>query len=39
MDMPVPSPLILSRKARIVARLRAVLPEDAVIDAEVELRA
>ena len=39
MDMPIPSPSILSRKARIVARLRAVLPADAVIDAGVELRA
>mgnify|MGYP000986737492 CR=1 FL=1 len=39
MDMPIPSPSILSRKARIVARLRDVLPADAVIDAGVELRA
>jgi glycolate oxidase len=31
MDMPVPSPSILARKDRIVARLRAVLPADAVI--------
>ncbi len=39
MDMPVPSNAILSKKARIVARLRAILPADAVIDAEHETRA
>ena len=39
MDMPLPSQSILSRKARIVARLRAVLPRDAVIDDAVETRA
>ncbi len=39
MDMPSPDPGILSRKARIVAGLRALLPEDAVIDAVEELRA
>ncbi len=39
MDMPVPSADILSRRARIVARLRAALPADAVIDAEEEVRA
>ena len=32
MDMPLPSARILSRKTRIVAALRAVLPADAVID-------
>ncbi len=32
MDMPLPNPLILSRKARIVDRLLAILPRDAVID-------
>ena len=32
MDMPLPSARILSRKTRIVAALRAVLPLDAVID-------
>jgi glycolate oxidase len=39
MDMPLPNQSILSRKARIVARLRAVLPRDAVIDDAVETRA
>ncbi len=39
MDMPAPSPAILSRKAQIVARLRSVLPADAVIDAPEEVRA
>ena len=39
MDMPVPDPLILARKARIVDRLRAVLPEDAVIQTRPKLRA
>lgn len=39
MDMPLPNPAILARKARILARLRAVLPEDAVIADEAELRA
>ncbi len=39
MDMPVPDPDILARKAAIVARLLAVLPEDAVIHAEEEVRA
>ena len=39
MDMPVPSPAVLSKKARVVARLRAVLPADAVIDDEAETRA
>ena len=32
MDMPVPNQALLADKARIVARLRAVLPADAVID-------
>ncbi|MHC0053516.1 FAD-linked oxidase C-terminal domain-containing protein [Actibacterium sp. D379-3] len=39
MDMPVPDPGILSRKARIVARLSAVLPRDAVIHDPAETRA
>jgi len=39
MDMPLPNPLILSRKARIVDRLLAILPCDAVIDAPAETRA
>ncbi|MES2813262.1 MAG: FAD-binding protein, partial [Pseudomonadota bacterium] len=38
MDMPAPDLGVISRKARIVARLRAVLPADAVIDAVEELR-
>ncbi|MEZ5913383.1 MAG: FAD-linked oxidase C-terminal domain-containing protein [Paracoccaceae bacterium] len=39
MDMPQPDAAILARKAQIVARLRAVLPADAVIDAPEETRA
>lgn len=31
MEMPVPNPAILARKARLVERLQQVLPEDAVI--------
>ncbi|MDP2085393.1 MAG: FAD-linked oxidase C-terminal domain-containing protein [Gemmobacter sp.] len=39
MDMPAPNASVLARKAGIVARLRAVLPADAVIDADESLRA
>ncbi|MBV7377936.1 FAD-linked oxidase C-terminal domain-containing protein [Maritimibacter dapengensis] len=39
MDMPVPDPDILARKAEISTRLRSVLPEDAVITDEIELKA
>lgn len=39
MEMPIPSATILARKAAIVARLRAVLPADAVIDTPEETRA
>ncbi|MDR5653341.1 FAD-linked oxidase C-terminal domain-containing protein [Ruixingdingia sedimenti] len=39
MQMPAPNPEILSRKGRIVARLQAALPADAVIHAEEEVRA
>ena len=39
MDMPIPSPQILARKAQILHKLRAVLPADAVISDPVELRA
>ncbi|MGI1662457.1 FAD-linked oxidase C-terminal domain-containing protein [Palleronia sp. KMU-117] len=39
MEMPTPNPAILSRKDRIVARLQAVLPRDAVIHDEAETRA
>lgn len=39
MEMPKPDPGILSRKAELAARLRAVLPADAVIDAAEETRA
>ncbi|MDP3195515.1 FAD-linked oxidase C-terminal domain-containing protein [Tabrizicola sp.] len=38
MDMPAPDQGVIARKARIVARLRAVLPPDSVIDALAELR-
>ncbi len=39
MDMPSPDASILARKARILARLAAVLPEDALIGDETETRA
>ncbi|MCL4676070.1 MAG: FAD-binding protein, partial [Pararhodobacter sp.] len=39
MEMPTPNPGILARQAQIVARLRAVLPADAVIDDPIETRA
>ncbi|MFN7001739.1 MAG: FAD-binding oxidoreductase, partial [Elioraea tepidiphila] len=38
MDMPAPDLGVIARKARILARLRSVLPADAVIDAPEELR-
>ena len=39
MDMPAPNAFVVSRKAEIVARLRAVLPGDSVIEDNAELRA
>jgi glycolate oxidase len=39
MEMPVPDPTILARKDRIVARLAAVLPHEAVIHDPTETRA
>ena len=39
MEMPVPDRDVLSRRDRIVARLREVLPADAVIDDPTETRA
>ncbi|MFC5739341.1 FAD-linked oxidase C-terminal domain-containing protein [Sinirhodobacter huangdaonensis] len=39
MDMPVPAARVLARKPEIVARLRAVLPADSVIDDPAETRA
>ncbi len=39
MEMPAPNPAILARKDRLVARLKAVLPEDAVISDAMETRA
>jgi glycolate oxidase len=39
MEMPIPDPEILARKGQIVAALRRVLPQDAVIEDEAELRA
>lgn len=39
MDMPAPDPRVLARKAELVARLRTVLPPDAVIDDPAETRA
>ena len=38
MEMPRPDVLVLAGKARIVARLRSVLPGDSVFDAPEELR-
>jgi len=39
MEMPAPDTVVLSKKDRIVARLRDVLPERAVISDEMETRA
>ena len=39
MEMPIPNADVLGRKAAIVARLRRVLPEGAVISDEAETRA
>ncbi|MGL4238436.1 FAD-linked oxidase C-terminal domain-containing protein [Tabrizicola sp.] len=39
MEMPVPDAGVIARKARILQRLQAVLPKDAVIEAPEELRA
>ena len=39
MEMPVPNPVILARKARVAERLRGVLADDAVIEDERETRA
>ncbi len=39
MEMPQPRAEVLAKKAHLVARLRKVLPEDAVIDEENEVRA
>ncbi len=39
MEMPAPDASIIARKARVVARLRDVLPPDAVIDDPSETRA
>ena len=39
MLMPVPDPVIISQKKRLVERLRKVLPANAVIDDVVETRA
>ncbi|MEO1537395.1 MAG: FAD-linked oxidase C-terminal domain-containing protein [Pseudomonadota bacterium] len=39
MEMPQPSPSVLARKARIIARLESVLSPDAVISDEAETRA
>ena len=39
MEMPIPNPAIMARKARVVERLQGVLPFDAVIFDERETRA
>ncbi|MDO8883950.1 MAG: FAD-linked oxidase C-terminal domain-containing protein [Pseudotabrizicola sp.] len=39
MEMPAPNTMVLSAKSHIVARLRQVLPRDAVIEDETETRA
>lgn len=39
MQMPIPDPAILSRKTRLVEKLRALLPTEAVIDDLAETRA
>ncbi len=38
MEMPVPNPVVLARKARVVERLLTVLPQDAVIHEPSETR-
>lgn len=38
MEMPAPNPAVLAKRQRIVARLRGVLPGDAVIDDPLETR-
>ncbi|MCF6445455.1 FAD-linked oxidase C-terminal domain-containing protein [Nereida sp. MMG025] len=39
MEMPTPDPFVLAKKARVVARLRSVLPADAVISDDREVKA
>ncbi len=39
MEMPVPSPKVLAKKARVVSRLSQILPRDAVISTPEETRA
>ena len=39
MEMPIPDPSVIEKKARLVERLLAVLPENAVIHAEREIKA
>ncbi len=39
MEMPAPNPVVLARKARVVARLLDVLPKNAVIHDDAETRA
>ena len=39
MDLPQPNPDVLRQKPTLIARLRAVLPDEAVIDAPRELKA
>ena len=39
MDMPIPSQTVLAQKARVVARLQKVLPQDSVIHDPMETRA
>lgn len=39
MEMPQPDPIVLSKKAELLMRLRTVLPEDAIIHDEAETRA
>ncbi|WP_295316270.1 FAD-linked oxidase C-terminal domain-containing protein [Roseobacter sp.] len=39
MEMPIPDPAVLARKSRVLERLSAVLPADAVISDEAETRA
>jgi glycolate oxidase len=38
MEMPKPDPRVLGLKSKLVARLRDVLPQDAVIDDEIQTR-
>ena len=39
MEMPKPDPMVMSKKAELIRRLSSVLPQDAIIQDEIETRA